>query len=164
MTEAFTAYIKTITALTLFSALAGLLMPEGKFRKYLEMVLGILVLSAVVQPLLRLGTSEPMEIQTKAFSVSALPKRDYAKMQEKWVHRAYTEKMEEGILSDLQSKYSTVKWVRVKWEEDTEKDTYGSPTALTIGGNGVTEEIRTYGAERYRLPLSNVQIVTKDGE
>nr|WP_294681635.1 stage III sporulation protein AF [uncultured Anaerotignum sp.] len=54
MMEAFAAYIKTITALTVFSALVGLLLPEGKDRRYTELVLGILVLMAVLSPLLRL--------------------------------------------------------------------------------------------------------------
>lgn len=54
MMEAFTAYIKTITALTIFSALAEMLLPEGKYRRYAELVLGIMVLGAVLQPFLRL--------------------------------------------------------------------------------------------------------------
>ena len=54
MIDIFTAYIKTITALTIFSALAGMLLPEGKYRRYAELVLGIMVLEAVLEPLLRL--------------------------------------------------------------------------------------------------------------
>ena len=54
MMEAFAAYIKTITALTIFSALTGILLPEGKHRRYAELVLGIMVLGAVLRPLLRL--------------------------------------------------------------------------------------------------------------
>ena len=54
MMDAFAAYIKTITALTVFSALAGILLPEGKYRRYADLVLGIMVLGAVLKPLLRL--------------------------------------------------------------------------------------------------------------
>ena len=54
MIEAFQAYIKTITALTIFSALAGMLLPDGKYRRYAELVLGIMVLGAVLRPLLGL--------------------------------------------------------------------------------------------------------------
>lgn len=54
MMEAFAAYIKTITALTIFSALAEMLLPEEKYRRYAELVLGIMVLGAVLQPFLRL--------------------------------------------------------------------------------------------------------------
>ncbi|MBR4283713.1 MAG: stage III sporulation protein AF [Anaerotignum sp.] len=54
MMDAFTAYIKTVTALTIFSALAGILLPEGKYRRYAELVLGVMVMEAVLEPLLRL--------------------------------------------------------------------------------------------------------------
>ena len=54
MMDAFTAYIKTITALTIFSALVGILLPEGRYRRYAELVLGVMVLGAVLHPLLRL--------------------------------------------------------------------------------------------------------------
>ena len=54
MMDAFTAYIKTVTALTIFSALAGILLPEGKYWRYAELVLGVMVLEAVLDPLLRL--------------------------------------------------------------------------------------------------------------
>ena len=40
MMAAFAAYIKTITALAVFSVLVGLLLPEGKYRRYTELVLG----------------------------------------------------------------------------------------------------------------------------
>ena len=167
MIEAFTSYIKTITALTLFSALAELFMPEGNFRKYLEMVLGIMVLAAVVQPLFRLGESEipifPAEISVQ----SHLQKeKNYAKMQEKWVRDAYTKEMEEGILADLQNQYSTVEWVRATWEKDPKKHTYGSLQSMVIGGNKVPKEVGKYAAERYNLPFSKVRIQmdTKDGE
>ena len=54
MMDAVMAYIKTVTALTIFSALAGILLPEGKYRRYAELVLGVMVLEAVLEPLLQL--------------------------------------------------------------------------------------------------------------
>ena len=54
MMDAVMAYIKTVTALTIFSALAGILLPEGKYRRYAELVLGVMVLEAVLEPLLGL--------------------------------------------------------------------------------------------------------------
>lgn len=54
MFVAFSAYIKTITALTIFSTMACMFLPNNTFRKYLELILGIMVLSAIVQPLVSL--------------------------------------------------------------------------------------------------------------
>ncbi len=56
MITAFIAYIKTITALTVFAAMVELLMPNGKFRQYTRWVLGLMVLTAMIQPLLKLFT------------------------------------------------------------------------------------------------------------
>ena len=54
MIAAFAAYIKTITALTIFSALTELLLPESRQRRYAQLILGIFILTAVLHPLFRL--------------------------------------------------------------------------------------------------------------
>ena len=61
MMEAFTAYIKTISALTVFSVAVGLLMPNGNFRQYTRWILGLLVLLAVLKPMLGLFRLEEMD-------------------------------------------------------------------------------------------------------
>ncbi len=57
----FSAYIKTITALTIFTAMASMCLPDNSFRKYLELILGILVMSAVIQPLFSLFQVEDID-------------------------------------------------------------------------------------------------------
>lgn len=59
MIEAFAAYIKTITALTIFSALTELLLPESRQRRYAQLILGIFILTAVLQPLFQLMGEVP---------------------------------------------------------------------------------------------------------
>ena len=58
MIAAFAAYIKTITALTIFSALTELLLPESRQRRYAQLILGIFILTAVLHPLFRLMGEE----------------------------------------------------------------------------------------------------------
>lgn len=53
MIEAFTAYIKTIAAFTLFAAFAEMLMPDNSFKKYLQLIMGIMLLSVVLMPLFK---------------------------------------------------------------------------------------------------------------
>lgn len=83
MMAAFAAYIKTITALTVFSALVGLLLPDGKYRRYTELVLGILVLTAVLSPLLRL------------FSAAETGELPLARIEQEWSD-TYNRYREEG--------------------------------------------------------------------
>ena len=54
MITAFIAYIKTITALTIFSALTELLLPDSRQRRYAQLILGIFILTAVLHPFLQL--------------------------------------------------------------------------------------------------------------
>ncbi len=66
MITAFTAYIKTITALTIFSALTELLLPDGRQRRYAQLILGIFILTAVLHPFLQLmGKTEVPVMQTR---------------------------------------------------------------------------------------------------
>lgn len=159
MTEAFIAYIKTITALTLFSVMAGLLMPEGSFRKYLEMVLGVMILAAVVQPLFHLGDRLSLPASWQEEMEEALPEEaEYASLQEKWSHDAYQAQLDGAILADLQAEDGTVEWVRAGWDEDPDSDTYGSLESLEIGGKDTEEQIRIYAAERYGLQMANISV------
>lgn len=157
MAEAFAAYIKTITALTLFSVMAGLLMPEGSFRKYLEMVLGVMILSAVIQPLFHLG--DQVTLPKVQWEAAGLPDaEDYDALQEKWSHDAYEAQLEAAVLTDLQAEDDTVEWVRVSWDQDPSSDTYGSLESLEIGGKDTQEQIKTYAARRYELNPADISV------
>ena len=88
MMAAFAAYIKTITALTIFSALAGILLPEGKYRRYADLILGILILLAVLHPFLRLfGAAEEMQFPT--VSLEETFREEYEKMGQDWMKYTY---------------------------------------------------------------------------
>ncbi|MBM6828083.1 stage III sporulation protein AF [Anaerotignum lactatifermentans] len=156
MAEAFAAYIKTITALTLFSVMAGLLMPEGSFRKYLEMVLGVMILSAVIQPLFHLGGA--LALPSAQWEEDLPGEEEYAALQEKWSHDAYEAQMEEAILMDLRAEDDTVEWVRVGWDQDPDSDTYGALESLEIGGKDTQEQIKVYAAKRYALCPAEISV------
>lgn len=156
MAEAFAAYIKTITALTLFSVMAGLLMPEGSFRKYLEMVLGVMILSAVIQPLFHLGGE--LALPSAQWEDELPGEEEYAALQEKWSHDAYGAQLEAAVLTDLQTEDGTVEWVRAGWDDDPTSDTYGSLESLEIGGQDTQEQIKAYAAGRYGLDPADISV------
>lgn len=163
MMEAFLAYIKTITALTLFSVMAGLMMPEGNFRKYLQMVLGVMILSALVQPLFQLGEEFPLSFSLQQETALEIPTAaEYENFQEKWVQEAYEAQLETAILEDLQAKDETVEWVRVQWEKDGSSDTYGSLESLEIGGKKLSEKLGEYAADRYGLEKDAVSVLSEE--
>lgn len=163
--EALSAYIKTITALTIFSALACMLMPEGSFRKYVELVLGVLVLTAVINPFLRIfGTDKGhMELgliqnQVRLEKVF-LSAEEYEEIEQHRVTEAYGQVLEERVKEDLAKKYNDIDWINITFCQDIEDEDYGMIESITIGcADDNAEKIQTYTAKRYGLPEEAVTV------
>jgi len=51
MLEAFSAYIKTVMFFIIFSALVGIILPSGKYKNYISMVLGFILIFVAAKPL-----------------------------------------------------------------------------------------------------------------
>lgn len=114
MTEAFTAYIKTITALIVFSATASLFLPNGNFRQYTKWVLGVLVLTAMIEPIWRLFDVEDAEMPIHHI-VATQPEYD-TQLQQKWMEKS----AEQTILSELQKEYPNIIFVDMQPEQGME--------------------------------------------
>lgn len=163
--EALSAYIKTITALTIFSALACMLMPEGSFRKYVELVLGVLVLTAVLNPFLRLfGTDEGhlelglLQNQVRLEKVF-LSAEEYEGIEQQRVTAAYGQVLEDRVKEDLAKKYSEIEWVNITFCQDIQDEDYGMIESITIGcSDENAEKIQAYAAKRYGLPEDAVAV------
>lgn len=166
MMEAFTAYIKTITALTIFSAMAEILMPEGDTRKYAELVLGVLLLIAVLSPFLRLfGVKEgdislsPLR-QSIRFEQALRTEDEYREIEKERLEHTYQAMLEEELLRDLQKKYPEIEWVEADFCRDAENGAYGELQSFSVGCGGAdTEEVQKYAAKRYHLPEGGVLAV-----
>ena len=163
--DTLSAYIKTITALTIFSALACMLMPEGSFRKYVELVLGILVLTAVLNPFLRIfGTDKGhMELgliqnQVRLEKVF-LSTEEYEEIEQQRMTAAYGQVLEDRVKEDLTKKYSEIDWVDITFCQDMNNEDYGMIESITIGcSDEDAEKIQTYAAKRYELPEEAVSV------
>ncbi|MDD3394083.1 MAG: hypothetical protein EOM28_03510 [Clostridia bacterium] len=165
MMAALSAYIKTITALTIFSALACMLMPEGSFRKYVELVLGVLVLTAVLNPFLRIfGTDKGhMEIGMLQNQVRLekffLSSQDYEEIEQQRVTAAYGQVLEDRVKEDLTKKYSEIEWVNITFCQEIDDEDYGMIESITIGcAEEDAKKIQTYAAKRYGLPEEAVAV------
>lgn len=163
--EAFSAYIKTITALTIFSALACMLMPDGSFRKYVELVLGVLVLTAVLNPFLRLFGSDKGDLELGLMQNQArlektfLTAEEYEQIEHQRMTEAYGQVLEDRVKEDLTKKYREIDWVEVTFCQDIEEEDYGMIESITIGSTDEdADKIQTYTAKRYGLPEEAVLV------
>ncbi|WP_066087072.1 stage III sporulation protein AF [Anaerotignum neopropionicum] len=165
MMAALSAYIKTITALTIFSALACMLMPDGSFRKYVELVLGVLVLTAVLNPFLGIfGTDQVhMELGVLQNQVrlekNFFSAEEYEEMEQQRVTAAYGQVLQDRVKEDLTQKYSDIEWVDVTFCEDSTDENYGMIEGIAIGcANEDAKKIQTYAAKRYGLAEEAISV------
>lgn len=165
MIVALGAYIKTITALTIFSALACMLMPDGSFRKYVELVLGVLILTAVLSPFLKLFGTDGNTIELYGLK-SALGQygndqdiSSYEEMDRQRLEEAYGLELEKRVSADIGGRHEGVTSVSVAYCQDLSEEAYGQIEEIAIlyeQGNG--EKIRKDTAQRYQLSLEQVRV------
>lgn len=149
MMEAFTAYIKNISALTVFSVAVGLLMPNGNFRQYTRWILGLLVLLAVLKPMLGLFRLEEMDFS----QFFALPEQEVsydAELGENWTRKT----MENQVLSELQRQEANVDGVHIGWNEES-----GLPEEMEISGKNLPESLKEDAAKEYGLETEAITLV-----
>lgn len=147
MTEAFTAYIKTITALIVFSATTSLFLPNGTFRQYTKWVLGVLVLTAMIEPIWRLFDTEHTEL-TMHQIVAMQPEYD-TQLQQKWVKKT----AEQTMLTELQKEYPQILSVDMQQQNG---DTHSIKIIVEEKIAGMEHSI----AKKYGLEEENILINT----
>lgn len=166
MIAMFSAYIKTIVAFTIFSTLACMFMPESNFRKYLELVLGLLILSAVMTPIFNL-----FGLNQEQFTIDILPydipyeqttfsNDTYQTMAREQLLYTYEQELTKQIKADLQIQLGNISEIAVVFCMDLGADTFGELENLVIYGESDCnqEELISYIAKRYELNENDVEI------
>ena len=158
MLEAFSAYIKNIAVFTLFAAFAELLMPENNFKKYLSLVMGLLLLTAVLKPMLLIfqrGTDLELQTVQNTISLWAESNKGVNTAQEKWndemILDIYKKELEQKWTEELQNKFHT-DTISVLAEFSQEPDSYGQIISVSIVGKcEKREEMREYMKNKYNI-------------
>lgn len=168
MIAMFSAYIKTIVAFTIFSTLACMFMPESNFRKYLELVLGLCILSAVMTPIFNLFGVNQEQFTMDIFSYdipyeqTTFSSDTYQTMAREQLLYTYETQLTEQIKADLQIQLG-ISEIAIEFCMDLEADTFGEIEKLKIYGelDQNEEEIISYVAKRYELEEKDVEIRVK---
>ena len=119
MLGAFGAYIKTITALTIFSAMVCILLPDGSSRKYVELVLGIMILTAVLGPMIKLFHLSDAQVGWDGFrrvveAEHIMPAAEcYTQAERQSLERAYSHVLEKRIEEDMRQVFDDISWIQV---------------------------------------------------
>lgn len=158
MLGAFSAYIKNIAVFTLFAAFAELIMPENNFKKYISMVMGLLLITAVLKPMLLVfqkGTD--LEWQTIQKTVSLWTQQYHIEngIQEQWEHEMiidiYQKELEQKWTEELKNTFH-MDTVSVYTEISKQSENYGDVITVNImGACEKGEEMKQYLKKNYNV-------------
>jgi len=158
MLGAFAAYIKSIAELILFAAVAELIMPENNFKKYISMVMGLLLITAVLKPMLLVfqkGTD--LEWQTIQKTVSLWTQQYHIEngIQEQWEHEMiidiYQKELEQKWTEELKNTFH-MDTVSVYTEISKQSENYGDVITVNImGACEKGEEMKQYLKKNYNV-------------
>ncbi len=124
----FFEYLRNITYYLLFSALAGMAAPSGKYKKYISFVTGLVLLLLMIIPLRDfVGSGIPVTewfsglIPARGAAEYAQPYTDY----EQWSHEQINTAFEEQLFTQVESLLSKegyeLKAAEFEYEEDFSK-------------------------------------------
>ncbi len=133
-------------------------MPENNFKKYLSIVMGLLLLTAVLKPMLLIfQRGSDLELQTiqKTVSLWAESNEGVNTAQEKWndemILDIYKKELEQKWTQELQNKFHT-DTVSVLAEFSQQPDNYGQIISVSIVGECERgEEMKEYMKSKYDI-------------
>lgn len=140
MVDLFSNYIKNIAVCIIFSAFVEMLIPDNDFKKYINLVLGFIVILVVLNPLKSiLFKSYPLDIQVfnKASDIennSLLKEKNlYESKQKDLIITTYKSQLEDQIKA-LISKQSNlnVNSINIEVNEDYESDEFAQIKKIEV--------------------------------
>ena len=140
MMEAFTAYIKTIAAFTLFAAFAEMLMPDNSFKKYIQLIMGIMLLSVMLRPVF-------MVLNVSALDFGRLEaaqgnwgeellenKTYYEELENRRIMEAYQLNLNEKLTEEIQGRFGGELSVSVTLNMNTTAKEFGEIQSVLVEG------------------------------
>lgn len=108
MLEALKSWVSNIIAIIFFITLVEILIPDGKIKKYIGLITGVLVIITIATPVVKaLGGEIKFEIpeisDTGSTSKSGIEiqSKNLSELQSKQIMRVYKDKMEKSIKEQL---------------------------------------------------------------
>jgi stage III sporulation protein AF len=170
MIEFLSAYIKTIVSLILLSAFIEIVMPEGGYRKYIRLFMGLIITITVLEPVSSVfgvnGEKFCGAVERKAEEIwgngfeFVLPECD-----ETLAISIYKENLEEMIKTDLEKREINSEYVSVLVDGDEKSAEYGALKEIEICINGSehesVEKTKDFLSGKYGVSKENIELAYK---
>lgn len=159
------SWILQIAGIIVLGALCDMIVPEGDMRKYVKMVIGLILAFSVIRPIVGIGGVKtefkvPREPRTYAIDFQ----KKLSDVEQKEVINLYCRNLEEKIANEIQREQICEVWVDVEVNEETGAN-FGNITKVkvvlenvgtTANAEGVKALIRSkFGVDEKRV---NVKI------
>lgn len=149
MLHLFGAYIKTIAAFLIFSAFAEIIMPDNKYKKYISIVLGFLMIATIMKPLGSILGSDKFEFINLAkaessinLEKSTMPESEqyYSNKQNEFVTEIYKKSINEDIKMRIINENINIVDVKAVINEDYNDAGYGEIVSISVNVNSEESE------------------------
>ncbi|WP_208985052.1 stage III sporulation protein AF [Maledivibacter halophilus] len=155
-------WIKTIVTVIILVSFLEMLMPEGKMKKYLNLILGFIIMLIILNPIISiLNTSKNLENEVFKLS-SEISRKEYAfsssnieKKQKNQLEELYKNRIKQDIVYRIESKYDVkIDKVNMEIEEITE-DSAGKIKKLELIVNSPGEELKEDTVPIVKIDISD---------
>lgn len=169
--QIFKDWIIDILVVMIFITILDAMIPSSNFKKYIDMVTGLVIIIAILSPVVNLIKGEDF-IQKEVISGTLGLKSEeiindnaYLKVQEEVFAEQYKKNMEENIRQWIDKKYNTdVKKVSIDFDSDI-KDTqhfgYIKRVEVYMGNaeEGLADKITEDISSFYNVDKANISII-----
>ena len=139
------SWLKDIVVLFILISIAQLVMPKGNMKKYIDLIIGFLIIFTIITPFAKI-VKKDFSFDETVFNYSNSinfreDKVDFQLEQEKQIERLYKEKIKSEIIKLVEEESShRVKELRVDLMDEDE--VYGEIQYLEIVIKGIDEEVK----------------------
>jgi stage III sporulation protein AF len=145
MIEVFSEYIKSIAICIIFAAFIQMLLPNNNFRKYVDLVLGLIIILVVLNPIIHIFNKNN-DVDFKVFSMdsaiknaSLVNQKDiYEASQKKIILETYKQQLNEQIENLIaQNVKLSIENITIEMDEDYESKSFASIKKVSVYGDTV---------------------------
>ncbi len=158
-------WIWQIAGIIILSSVCDMIVPGGEMKKYVKLVMGLILVVAVIRPLVGVPAISAIEIEkteTRRKATELKTRLDEKEMFN--VIKVYKEKLCRKIEEQLDVVFDTTAEVKVELEIENE-DNFGDITGVTVlmhtGNNtdGMAEDVRKTVSESVGIEPDRVRVV-----
>jgi len=155
-------WIMQIAGIVVLGAVCDMIITEGELKKYVKMVMGLVLIFAIIQPVTNASPTfvEFNLPQTTRMQAAELKNRLGEKEKESLL-KIYRQKLAKSVENEIYTKWKAGAKVDVTVEED-DQNRFGNIKTLTIefvGNCDVSEnEIKEYIGERFDVSIGKIKV------